>query len=45
MRRRDLLGGLGAYAYIRSRAPQRADVLTADEEAEAARLLNSDRAG
>lgn len=40
-----LLGGLGAFAYMRSRAPQRAGDLSADEEAEAARLLNSDKAG
>ncbi|MBL8773718.1 MAG: cytochrome c-type biogenesis protein CcmH [Phenylobacterium sp.] len=40
-----LLGGLGAYAYMRSRAPQKVGALTAEDEAEAARLLNSDKAG
>lgn len=40
-----LLGGLGAFAYMRARAPQRAAALTADEEAEAARLLKTDEAG
>jgi cytochrome c-type biogenesis protein CcmH len=40
-----LLGGLGAFAYIRSRAPDRAAMLTADEEAQAAALLQRDEAG
>jgi cytochrome c-type biogenesis protein CcmH len=40
-----LLGGAGAFAYMRARAPQRAAALSADEEAEAAALLKGDGAG
>lgn len=37
-----LLGGVGAFAYMRSRAPQRTAALTTDEEALAAELLKRD---
>lgn len=40
-----LLGGAGAALYIRSRASQRAAALTAEEEAEVAELLKTDKAG
>lgn len=39
-----LLGGLGAFAYVRSRAPSRASALSADEEAEVDALLKSGEA-
>lgn len=38
------LGGAGAVIYMRGRAPAAAAPLTADEEARAAQLLNSDEA-
>lgn len=37
-----LLGGAGAYAYMRARGPQRAGALSTAEEAEAAELLKRD---
>jgi cytochrome c-type biogenesis protein CcmH len=40
-----LAGGLGALIYIRSRAPSRAEPLSADEEAEVETLLKTDKAG
>jgi cytochrome c-type biogenesis protein CcmH len=40
-----LLGGLGAFVYVRSRAPSRATPLSADEEAEVDALLKTDKAG
>ncbi|RAK68568.1 cytochrome c-type biogenesis protein [Phenylobacterium kunshanense] len=39
-----VLGGVGAYLYIRSRTPAAAAALTAAEEAEAAELLKTDKA-
>ncbi len=39
------LGGIGAFLYIRSRAPAAAVALTPAEEAEAAELLKTDKAG
>ncbi|WP_337189191.1 cytochrome c-type biogenesis protein [Phenylobacterium sp.] len=39
-----ILGGIGAALYIRSRRPAAATGLTAEEEAEVAEVLNSDRA-
>jgi cytochrome c-type biogenesis protein CcmH len=39
-----LLGGVGAFLYMRSRAPAAATALTADEEALAAELLKTDKA-
>ncbi len=40
-----LAGGIGAAIYIRGRAPARSATLSAEEEAEVAELLNSDKAG
>ena len=40
-----LAGGLGAFAYIRARSPERAGALSAAEEAEAAQMLKTDGAG
>ena len=40
-----LLGGAGAAAYMRGRSPAAAPPLTDAEEAEAAKLLNTDGAG
>lgn len=39
-----LLGGVGAFLYIRSRAPGAVATLTPAEEAEAAELLKTDKA-
>ncbi len=39
------LGGIGAFLYIRSRTPAAAVALTPAEEAEAAELLKTDKAG
>lgn len=39
-----LLGGIGAFIYMRGRAPAAAPALTAAEEAEAAELLKTDKA-
>lgn len=40
-----LAGGIGAAVYIRGRAPAKATALSADEEAEVAKLLKTDEAG
>ncbi len=40
-----LAGGIGAAIYIRGRAPARSAALSAEQEAEVAELLNSDKAG
>ena len=39
-----LVGGIGAVLYMRSRSPARAGELTPDEEAELAKMLNSEEA-
>lgn len=40
-----VLGGLGAAVYIRGRARTQAKALSAEEEAEVAKLFNTDKAG
>ena len=40
-----LLGGVGAFLYMRARAPAGAGALTPDQEAEAAELLKTDKVG
>ncbi len=40
-----VLGGIGAFVYMRGRSPARASDLTSEEEAELAELLNTDKAG
>ena len=39
-----LAGGLGAAIYIRGRKPATVTALSADDEAEVSRLLNTDKA-